>query len=95
MTGNAAKYPLSPRAYRWLLKFNGVPDGWPVPRTWQYAANAYMQEYVERKAAEEFGPCLICRCEFNQSCECTCHTDGSPYTDEKGRQCNPEKGTVE
>jgi len=52
-TGEAAQYPLSEAAYQWLRWFNGVPDGYEVPDTWRYAPNAYMQEYLERKARED------------------------------------------
>lgn len=51
--GAAINHPLSDRAYAWLLRFNGVPEGHPVPWTWRYASNAYMREYMDRRAAEE------------------------------------------
>lgn len=50
-TINGLRYPLSERAQQWLREFNGVPEGWPVPWTWQFASNETMQAKLEANAA--------------------------------------------
>jgi hypothetical protein len=49
-TGASRNFPLSDRACEWLAAFNGVPVE-TMPRAWRFAANAYMQEFIERRAA--------------------------------------------
>jgi hypothetical protein len=51
-TIEAAKYPLSRRAFEWLCHFNGVSK-YDVPLTWQYAPNLYMQKYLDDRAVDE------------------------------------------
>lgn len=49
-TGEAAKYPLSDRAFLWLCRWNGISPEL-APRTWRYAPNAFVQASLDRKAA--------------------------------------------
>jgi len=49
-TAASRNFPLSDRACEWLAAFNGVPVE-AMPRAWRFASNAYMQDYIERRAA--------------------------------------------
>lgn len=49
-TKAAINFPLSRRAFVWLCQFNGIAPA-KAPRAWQYAPNAYMQQYLDKRAA--------------------------------------------
>lgn len=51
-TAEAINYPLSDRAFAWLCKFNGLTQE-QAPRAFRYAPNAYMQKYLDDKAAKQ------------------------------------------
>lgn len=49
-TINGLRCPLSDKAQQWLKDFNGCPEGYVVPWTWQFASNPTMQAYMEERA---------------------------------------------
>ncbi len=50
-TGAARQYPRSLRGFRWICEFNGATTD-NAPKTWRFASNKYMLDYVEAKADE-------------------------------------------
>ena len=52
LEGAAINYPLTARAYYWRCAFNGARPG-ETPWTWRFAANPWMQAYLDRRAESE------------------------------------------